>query len=297
MANLNANQAAFDFLAGVTLTEAQKIENQIALGFNHSLIEQSTVGAGAPNIITSEESLTTFTNEGTAVLNYHTLPPAQAGVQFNFICDDILGMHITASAGDTIRLESAVSVSGGYIHTEVVGGHVTLLAIDSTQWIALAVDAVDWDMDGLHTGPGTHGEVYFSTPAATVLAAATPAKAAGTTTGLHIHGFTHTDNRLTYNGVASHDFLINATTTLTKAGGGATIGHIYIAKNGVVEPGLEIRQSMAGSTDQVAMAIFGTVELATNDYVELWLSTDDGDDMTVQLGIMNITDEGPTAAS
>ena len=296
MANINANQAAFDFLAGISLTEAQKIENQIALGFNHSLVEASTVGAGNPNIITAEESLTTFTNEGTAVLNYHTLPTAAAGVEFNFICDDVLGIRIQASAGDTIRLEAAVTTPGGYIESHLVAAHVTLIAIDSTQWIALSVDAEDWQMDGLHTGEGTHGEAYWSTPAATILAAATPAKAAGNTTGLHLHGFTHTDNRMTYNGIASHDFLVNATTTLTKAGGGATVGHIYIAKNGVVEPGLEIRQSMAGSTDQVAMAIFGTVELVTNDYIELWVSTDDGDDLTVELGIMNVSDEGPTGA-
>ena len=294
MANLNANQAAFDFLTGVTLTEAKQVEAQVALGLNHSVVEASTVGVGSPNIITSEENLTTFTNEGTAVLNYHTLPTAVAGHQFTFICDDANGIHVTASAGDTIRLESAVSAAGGYIHSEIVGAHITLMAIDSTQWIAISVDAVDWTMDGLHTGAGSHGEIYWSTPAATTLTAATAAKAAGTTTGLHLHGFTHTDNRLTYNGIAGHDFLVNCSTTLTKAGGGATIGHIYIAINGVPETGLEIRQSLANNSDEVAMAIFGTVELTTSDYVELWVETDDGDNITVELGILNVSDEGPT---
>lgn len=293
MANINANQAAFDLLTGVTLTEAQKTELQLALGDNHSVLEASTVGAGAPNILTAEESLSTFTNKGTSVLNYHTLPAAQAGVRYTFVCDDSNGIRITAAAGDRIRMGAAVSALGGFVESQFFGAYVTLLATDDAQWVAIAGDPTYWKMDNLYTGTGSHGEAFFSTPGTTTLAAATPAKAAGATTGWHLHGFTHTDNRLTYQGITEHFFRVRATTTVTKSDAGSTVAHIYVAVNGSVQPGLQISQSMSGSTDKVAMSLSGTIELGTNDYVELWVSTDDGDDLTVQLGNINLTDAGP----
>ena len=37
------------------------------------------------------------------------------------------------------------------------------------------------------------------------------------------------------------------------------------------------------------MAIQALVQLALNDYVELWCETDDGDDITIQNGVVSIT--------
>ena len=37
------------------------------------------------------------------------------------------------------------------------------------------------------------------------------------------------------------------------------------------------------------MAIQTLVQLAQNDYVELWCETDDGDDITIQNGVVSIT--------
>ena len=66
-----------------------------------------------------------------------------------------------------------------------------------------------------------------------------------------------------------------------------------IFKNGVAETGLEIRQSLLNTGDEVAMALVGGVTLTTNDYIEMYALTGNGDDLTCLMGVVKISDEGP----
>lgn len=78
------------------------------------------------------------TNEGASSKPVRGLEAAQAGVQRTFIIQDSDGMRIQANSGDTVRLGTSVSSSGGYIESTEVGATVTLLAINVTEWIAIA---------------------------------------------------------------------------------------------------------------------------------------------------------------
>jgi len=105
-------------------------------------------------------------------------------------------------------------------------------------------------------------------------------KASGTTTAGSNSKFTHTTNRLTYNGAFTGSFLvtINATTRSASANQSISIG---VAKNGTILAESEgiIRTTTAnvehgGSTQAV-------LEMTTNDYVELFVRNTNSADVRV----------------
>jgi hypothetical protein len=106
---------------------------------NQKLVEANTAVSGSPNIITSSESGSVFTNEGATALNYHTLPTAASGLTYTFYVQDADGIRVTANTGDTIRIDTSVSASAGYAESTTVGSSVTLTAINATEWVATSV--------------------------------------------------------------------------------------------------------------------------------------------------------------
>jgi hypothetical protein len=138
------------------------------------------------------------------------------------------------------------------------------------------------------TDPHAFGAIYWATPAATTLSAATPAKCAGTTAaqGTSAQVTQATTNRLTYTGKAARQFLITATIGISAAAT-ATTAQIHIYADGSLVTGSTISRYISTS-DIGAMAITAVVALAQNGYVELWCQTDDGDDLTIQNGVMTM---------
>lgn len=102
-------------------------------------VEITNQGVSSPNILVSTDTNKVLSNDGSTEKNYHTLPSADTGLTYTFIVQDSNGIRITASEGDTIRISSVVSAIAGYIDSEVVGSTVTLVAINSTEWIATSV--------------------------------------------------------------------------------------------------------------------------------------------------------------
>ena len=140
----------------------------------------------------------------------------------------------------------------------------------------------------------TFGSFYFSTPALTTLAAATPAKAAGTTTinpASVGNGFTMpANNRLQLDsGQTTRVYRVSALVSLVKSDGGSTDGKLYIAKNGTIVAESGITRTLANTSDFGAVAAGWMVSLAADDYVELWVETTNGDDVTIQDGGLGAT--------
>lgn len=102
-----------------------------------TLVEANTAGSGSPNILTATEARTTLTNEGSTAQNYHTLPTAVAGLDFEFICQDTDGIRIVANTGDTIRDVATVSASAGFIQSTTVGSVIRLKAINAVEWFVV----------------------------------------------------------------------------------------------------------------------------------------------------------------
>jgi hypothetical protein len=86
------------------------------------------------------ESDAVYTNEGAAASVNFTLPSATVDATYTFFVQDADGIQITAAAGDTIRVGTAApTATGGNITSTTIGSSIVLVAINSTEWISIAV--------------------------------------------------------------------------------------------------------------------------------------------------------------
>lgn len=74
-----------------------------------------------------------FTNEGATAQIVFNLPEAYQGRKLTFIVQNINGIKVVAASGDTIRVAGTAT---GNITSSTVGDVITLVAINSTDWIA-----------------------------------------------------------------------------------------------------------------------------------------------------------------
>jgi hypothetical protein len=88
---------------------------------------------------TASDSRTAYTNEGASAEVNFNLPDAVPGLEYTFIVQDADGIQITAAAGDTIRIAGTVSASGGTAEATTIGNVIKLMAINTTEWIAVSV--------------------------------------------------------------------------------------------------------------------------------------------------------------
>ena len=128
----------------------------------------------------------------------------------------------------------------------------------------------------------TFGSYYFSSSATTTLSAATPAKAAGTTTSVSLSGFTHSANRLTYTGATTRTFRVTASLSASTISGAETL-EFYLYKGGTVIAHSQIQRKVSNN-DVGAVALQATVSLANTNYIELWVESLGGDDVVINYG-------------
>jgi hypothetical protein len=113
-----------------------------------------------------------------------------------------------------------------------------------------------------------------NTTATTIAATGTRVKISGTTTLQAIsQKFTMpTNNRLTYNGAITRDFLVQVTASL-EAGNGQELG-MYIAKNGTVQTTSTNMGTTGGTGRADNNACQMIISLSTNDYIEVFVSNE-----------------------
>ncbi len=135
---------------------------------------------------------------------------------------------------------------------------------------------------------GEEALVEWTTPAATTLGVATAAKAAGTTTldgrQSPTRGVVFTmpaNNRLTYGGPTTRNFRVAFWAPVTAAASSNLI--VSIHRNGTLITNGE-SEEFAVTTSPSNVYHQVQVELDDTDYVEVFLETDDGDDVTVGVG-------------
>lgn len=88
-----------------------------------------------PTVAQSDE---VYTNEGDADGSTITLPTAAAGLTFTVYVQAAQTVTVTAGAGDTIRIASNVTAAAGSVTSNVVGSALTLMAVNSIEWVALS---------------------------------------------------------------------------------------------------------------------------------------------------------------
>lgn len=137
--------------------------------------------------------------------------------------------------------------------------------------------STDWEVEasGINTQKDENatGSIYISSTSTTnVTGINVPVKVNGTTTSANLFRVDtdSQDNRLRYTGTKTRFF--NVIATFSMEGGRNDTIAFYIYKNGVAVPSIFVLNRIESMNDIGAATIMGTVELATNDYVELWLA-------------------------
>ena len=105
-------------------------------------------------------------------------------------------------------------------------------------------------------------------------------KATGTTTSGTNSKFTHTTNRLTYNGAFTNSFLVTLNATVRSAGSNQSIS-IGVAKNGTTITESEGIIRTATSNVEHGGSTQAVVEMVANDYVELYVRNTSSTDIRV----------------
>ncbi len=96
-------------------------------------------------------------------------------------------------------------------------------------------------------------------------------------TASHLHGFTHSDGRLTYTGTNTKHFDIAVYVNI-ESDEAAALVEIILAKSGATIAGTEMRHDYR-ATDTDAVLSFGwLLELATNAYIEIFGTSDTNGD-------------------
>lgn len=143
--------------------------------------------------------------------------------------------------------------------------------LDNAVWVKLISEA---NIAGYLSANSSLAEMRISSSANTTsITLNTFKKASGTTVGDDLVAFTHSTNRLTYTGTTTKTFQVTVDGVISNLAAllGATLA-IGLSKNG--------SSTMESSMDIVVSALadgnFGfncLVSLATNDYIEIWVTS------------------------
>lgn len=136
---------------------------------------------------------------------------------------------------------------------------------------------------------GDLGSMYVSTPTGKAIVAGTPAIIGGNTTAIKTKNFTHTNQRLTYNGAVDKTF--QATAAISAQ---STVGNIilsmFFAKNGAIVPESEITRKIGTANDVGAAALVCTADCSQNDYVEVWIDVSANATITIDQMVLAVTE-------
>ena len=148
----------------------------------------------------------------------------------------------------------------------------------SKEWEAEA-SGIDTEKDENATG-----SIYISSTSTTnVTGKDIPVKVSGTTSSANLFRVDtdSQDNRLRYIGTKTRFF--NVIATFSMEGGRNDTIAFYIYKNGVAVPSIFVLNRIESANDIGAATIMGTVQMSTNDYVELWLENKSAnEDVTIE---------------
>lgn len=128
--DFNRGLAAVTGAAGVRATNGST-----GIGFLGAAreVEANTAVLASPNLLLATESRKLLTNEGATAENYHTLPSAAAGIEFEFYSIDSDGIRVVAAAGDEIEYNGTVSAVAGFVRLPT-NASARMIAVNATRW-------------------------------------------------------------------------------------------------------------------------------------------------------------------
>lgn len=139
---------------------------------------------------------------------------------------------------------------------------------DGTQWLLLRIDTVVTDEDSF-------GNMYLTTSTAThISTSTTPTKVEGVTAAENLANFEAVgNNRLKYTGTTTRTFSVVCSMSFASSSKNDVFA-FYIYHGGGSNPGVlnstKVKRFIAATSDVGALSVSGLVELASNEWVEVW---------------------------
>lgn len=278
-----------------------------ATGFTQHTIVNANAASGVFSYITSNSNTLYLAAFGTAAAST-TFGLNRAGATYLYVDGgNYLGFGTTSTTPvvfATNNLERIRIISGGQVGVGVTAPTAALHLMSGTAAASTAplkftsgtnlttaeAGAMEYDGSNLYFTNSTPtrilltqsfpmGETYMTgnATATTIASSGVYYKVSGTTTLSHAHEFTAggTDNRLTYTGTITKTFHVACTLSVKSAGSNDII-YARIAKNGTTIPAGTVQQKLGSIGDVASTAIHVVVELATNDYIELFVMNNSG---------------------
>ncbi len=169
----------------------------------------------------------------------------------------------TVGAGNLIA--SPFAGAGAYVDPYTVGGYTNYNFNNA------------WEIDcpglPIESDATTSGYYYMvnNVTATSLFADDTPVKIEGVTTSSNLFRTSSTDNRLTYLGTESREFEVICTGTMQHTVNNARRFEFYIYKNGVQVSAISAERRFSRN-DVGNFSMTGVLNLAPNDYIEVWVS-------------------------
>ena len=142
-------------------------------------------------------------------------------------------------------------------------------ATNTWKRVALSSDFTGGTLNTFYGGLG----MAANTTATTIAVSGTYYKVLGTTTANALSSFTHASNRLTYTGATTRYFKISASPISMISAGTNIRASLKFAKNGTVI-GYPVTRKINTGSDVGACSLSFDVSLATNDYVEIFVTNE-----------------------
>jgi hypothetical protein len=176
--------------------------------------------------------------------------------------------------------------SGKYINRYTAGSYTGFNFND--RW-AVNSTGIPVEGDIVATGDINFDYAVGSGALTTLASTGTNVKLAGTTTSNDLYRFSTgvTNNRLTYLGTKSRYFTVAGSISFQSSVSGAGVFIFYIAKNGTVINQSKV-YSGVNSSDVDGVPIVATVNMTTNDYIEVWVQrySGSGNVLTVSMNLV-----------
>jgi len=229
-------------------------------------------------------------NSGTFETLQGTFDLVQKNGGFSGVTGAAIGFDV--SANPTIIADAVINevvfagtlTTGKYVNGYTTGSYPGF-SFDN-RW-SVRSSGIPVEGDAVATGDVNFN--YAVGSGASTTTSGTAVKLAGTTTSTNLFRFSTgaTNNKLIYLGTKRRYFRTAATFSFQSSVSGAGVFIFYLAKNGVV-----INQSKVycgvTSSDVDAATILSTIDMSTNDYIEVWVSrfSGSGNVLTVSLNLV-----------
>lgn len=229
----------------------------------------------------------TYTNINELLLNNQGWSGNNGGTYETFVgtfnlIEKVSGFSTVPSGATGIDVSADPTVTEGVLLSTVFSGAGTLVSGYSTGSYFGYKFNINWNVNcpglKLETDNNATGDINLlasvgsgSETTFTGTGTSSRKKLVGNTSSNNLFRFTKTgNNRIDYNGKKTRYFSISTSISF-QGDNNKTIFIFYIAKNGSVIEQTKVYRENGANQDVGAAAIVGTIELAPDDYIEVWV--------------------------